>query len=122
VPGLILVRQRPGSAKGIMFVTLEDESGIANIVVWPSVFEAHRALLLSARMLAVRGRVQREGDVIHVVAERVEDLSPLLAGLGRTEDDFPLRSGRGDEAKHGGAPDPREHGSGGIRVPTRDFR
>jgi error-prone DNA polymerase len=122
VSGLILVRQRPGSAKGIMFVTLEDESGIANIVVWPSVFEAHRALLLSARMLAVRGRVQREGDVIHVVAERVEDLSPLLASLGRMEDDFPLRSGRGDEAKHGGAPDPREHGSGGIRVPTRDFR
>ena len=120
VPGLVLVRQRPGSAKGIMFITLEDETGIANIVVWPSVFEANRALILSARMIAVRGRVQREGEVIHVVAERLEDLSPLLASLGRVEDDFPLRSGRGDEAKHGGAPDPREHGS--IRVPTRDFR
>jgi error-prone DNA polymerase len=125
VPGLILVRQKPGSAKGIMFITLEDESGIANIVVWPSVFETHRALILSARMIAVRGRVQREGEVIHVIADRLEDLSPLLASLGRAEDDFPLRSGRGDEAKHGGAPDPREHArehGGGIRVPTRDFR
>jgi error-prone DNA polymerase len=121
VPGLILVRQRPGSAKGIMFITLEDETGIANIVVWPSVFEANRALILSARMLAVRGRVQREGEVTHVVADTLEDLSPLLAGLGRVEEDFPLRSGRGDEAKHGGAPDPREHGRG-LRVPTRDFR
>jgi error-prone DNA polymerase len=65
--------------------------------------------------------VQREGEVIHVIAESLEDLSPLLASLGRAEDAFPLRSGRGDEAKHGGAPDPREHGSG-IRVPTRDFR
>ena len=120
VPGLVLVRQKPGSAKGIMFITIEDESGVANIVVWPSVFEAHRALILSARMLAVRGRVQREGEVIHIIAERLEDLSPLLASLGRAEDDFPLRTGRGDEAKHGGAPDPREHG--GIRVPTRDFR
>jgi error-prone DNA polymerase len=122
VPGLILVRQKPGSAKGIMFITLEDETGIANIVVWPSVFERHRALVLSARMIAVRGRVQREGEVIHVVADRLEDLSALLASLGRAEDDFPLRTGRGDEAKHGGAPDPREHGGGGIRVPTRDFR
>jgi error-prone DNA polymerase len=69
--------------------------------------------------------VQREGEVIHVIADRLEDLSPLLASLGRAEDDFPLRSGRGDEAKHGGAPDPREHPrrhGGGIRVPTRDFR
>ena len=121
VPGLVLVRQRPGSAKGIMFITLEDETGIANIVVWPSIFETHRALILSARMIAVRGRVQREGEVIHVVAESLADLSPLLGRLGRAEDDFPLRSGRGDEAKHGGAPDPREHG-GSIRVPTRDFR
>jgi error-prone DNA polymerase len=121
VPGLILVRQRPGSAKGIIFITLEDETGIANIVVWAAVFEAHRALILSARMVAVRGRVQREGEVIHVIADRLEDLSPLLAGLGQLEDDFPLPSGRGDEAKHGGAPDPRERGAG-IRVPTRDFR
>ena len=121
VPGLVLVRQKPGSAKGIMFITIEDESGIANIVVWPSIFEANRPLILSARMIAVRGRVQREGEVIHIVAEALEDLSPLLASLGRQSADFPLRSGRGDEAKHGGAPDPREHGSG-IRVPTRDFR
>ena len=83
VPGIVLVRQKPGSAKGIMFITLEDESGIANIVVWPSVFETHRALILTARMLGVRGRVQREGEVIHVIADTIEDLSPLLAQLGR---------------------------------------
>jgi error-prone DNA polymerase len=121
VAGIVLVRQKPGSAKGIMFITLEDETGIANIVVWPKVFETHRALILSARMLAVRGRVQREGEIIHVIADTLEDLSPPLAGLGTRTEDFPLRQGRGDEAKHGGAPDPREHGSG-IKVPTRDFR
>ncbi len=121
VPGLILVRQRPGSAKGILFLTIEDETGIANIVVWQSVFEAHRALIVSARMLAVRGRVQREGEVIHVVADRLEDLSPLLAGLGRAGEDFPRHGGRGDEVRRGSAPDPREQGRG-IRVPTRDFR
>jgi error-prone DNA polymerase len=119
VPGIVLVRQRPGSAKGVIFITLEDETGIANLVVWAPVFEQYRALVLSARMLAVRGRVQREGEVIHVVAETIEDLSPLLAELGRQ--DFPVTTGRGDEARHGGAPDPREHGSG-IKVPTRDFR
>jgi error-prone DNA polymerase len=111
-----------------MFITLEDETGVANVVVWPGVFEAHRALILSARMVAVRGRVQREGEVIHVIADGLEDLSSLLAGLGTRADDFPLRQGRGDEAKHGGAPDPREHprehgrAVGGIKVPTRDFR
>jgi error-prone DNA polymerase len=119
--GIVLIRQRPGSAKGVVFITLEDESGIANLVVWPPIFEAHRALILSARMLSLRGRVQREGEVIHVVAETLEDLSPLLASLGRRDEAFPVITGRGDEARHGGAPDPREHGSG-IRVPTRDFR
>jgi error-prone DNA polymerase len=114
VPGIVLVRQRPGSAKGVMFITLEDESGIANLVVWPDVFEKHRRLILSATMLACRGQVQRESDVIHVVAEQLIDLSEDLRSVGTREGPFPISHGRGDEVTH---PNP-----GGIRVQTRDFR
>ncbi len=78
VAGLVLVRQRPGSAKGVIFTTLEDETGFANCIVWPAVFEAHRAIVMTARLLAVRGRLQREGKVIHVVAERLVDWTGRL--------------------------------------------
>ena len=81
VAGLVLVRQRPGSAKGVIFVTVEDESGIANIVVWPKVFESYRPLILGARFLKVSGRVQNEANVIHVVADHVEDATPLLVSV-----------------------------------------
>ena len=63
------MRQRPGTAKGVVFMTLEDETGIANIIVWPKVFEKNRRTVMTARFLAVRGRLQRAGLVIHVVAE-----------------------------------------------------
>ncbi len=135
VAGIVLVRQRPGSAKGVLFMTIEDETGIGNLVVWPDRFEQQRRLILSAGMVACRGRVQREGLVIHVVAEHLTDLSGLLRSVGEREEAFPVPLGRGDEATHGGAPDPRESrarkprdifppqfGPGGIRVPTRDFR
>ena len=59
--GLILVRQRPGSAKGVLFATIEDETGIANVVVWTKTFEKYRRVLLSSAMLGIRGRIQREG-------------------------------------------------------------
>lgn len=104
VAGLVLVRQRPGSAKGVMFITIEDETGHANVIVWPSVFERQRRLVLSASMIACHGRLQREGNVIHVVAERFEDLSDLLRSVGNQAEDFLLPHGRGD-----GTPDPREH-------------
>jgi error-prone DNA polymerase len=117
VAGIVLVRQKPGSAKGVLFITLEDETGIANLVVWPSLFDRQRRLILSATMIACRGKLQREGEVIHVVADELTDLSVLLRGVGDRDEAFPLVQGRGDEAKHGGAPDPR-----GIKVPTRDFR
>lgn len=81
VAGLIVVRQRPGTAKGTIFLTLEDESGIANIIVWPKVFEAHRAIVLGARMVAVTGRMQEESGVIHVVAERIDNITHLLGHL-----------------------------------------
>lgn len=83
VAGVVLVRQRPGSAKGVMFITIEDESGIANLVVWPKVFEQNRRTILASGLLAVRGRVQREGDVVHLVAQRVTDLSANLAKVSR---------------------------------------
>ncbi|OYQ35987.1 error-prone DNA polymerase [Niveispirillum lacus] len=79
--GLVLVRQRPGTASGVIFVTLEDETGVANLVVWPSVMERFRRPLMTATLLGVRGRLQREGEVIHVVADRLIDLSAHLHAL-----------------------------------------
>jgi error-prone DNA polymerase len=120
VAGIVLVRQRPGSAAGVLFVTIEDETGHANLILWPSVFERQRRLVLTATMVACRGKVQREGAVIHVVAERLTDLSALLRSVGARDGDFPLDQGRGDQVTHPGGPDPRERT--GIKVPTRDFR
>ncbi len=120
--GLVLMRQRPGSAKGVMFITIEDETGITNLVVWQSVAQAQRQIVLGARLLGVRGRLQREGEVVHLVAEELTDLSPLLAGLAETGGDFPLPHGRGDEFHHGiPGPDPRGAGDA-IKVKARDFR
>jgi len=81
VAGLVLVRQRPGTAKGVIFMTLEDETDIANIIVWPKAFEKNRRVVMTARFLAVRGRLQRAGLVIHVVAENFIDLSAELSSL-----------------------------------------
>ena len=81
VAGLVLVRQRPGSANGVIFLTIEDETGTANIIVWPKIFEALRSIVLGASFLAATGRVQIEAGVIHIVMERAEDLTPLLSLL-----------------------------------------
>ncbi|WP_436643763.1 error-prone DNA polymerase [Microbaculum sp. FT89] len=82
VAGLVLVRQRPGSARGVIFMTLEDETAVANVIVWPKVFERFRAQVIGARLIAATGRLQNEQNVIHLVAERIDDLTPLLATLG----------------------------------------
>jgi error-prone DNA polymerase len=119
VAGLVLVRQRPGSAKGVMFITLEDESGIANLIVWPTVFEQFRRTVMAASMMAVRGRVQREGEVIHLIAHQLTDLSGELASVGGRETPFPLPQSRGDQVRHGGGPDPRDLPPKGLR--TRDI-
>jgi len=84
--GLVLVRQRPGSAKGVVFLTLEDETGIANVVIWRKLFERHRRTIISAPLLAVHVRAQREGEVVHLVARGVVDLSAELASVGARED------------------------------------
>jgi len=84
VAGLVLVRQRPGTAKGVIFMTLEDETGIANAIVWQKTFEQYRAVVMGARLVKIRGRVQSQSGVIHVVASHMEDMTPAL-GLLRQE-------------------------------------
>jgi len=81
VAGLVLVRQRPGTAKGVIFITLEDETGIANVIVWRALYERFRRAVIGGRLLRVTGRLQRESGVAHVIAERIEDLSALLDEL-----------------------------------------
>jgi error-prone DNA polymerase len=139
VAGIILVRQKPGSAKGVLFITIEDETGIANGILWPDRFEAQRRTVMSAAMIGMRGRVQKEGEVIHVICDRIMDYTELLGSVGHM--DFPHRTGRGDGAKASMGPDPRDPTwkpaakdgyyppfDGGadpesvVRVKTRDFR
>jgi error-prone DNA polymerase len=106
VAGLILVRQRPGSAKGVVFVTLEDETGIANAILWPDRFEAQRRVVMGAAMLGISGRVQSESGTIHVIADRIIDLTGMLRQIG--DIDLPRLTMPGDGATHGGTIDPRD--------------
>ena len=99
VAGLVLVRQRPGTASGVIFMTIEDETDIANIVVWPKMFERFRPVVLGARLVAVTGKVQSESGVIHVIADRLEDLTPMLGRLSRG-----WRRGRGARPRRRGPP------------------
>ncbi|MCW1430220.1 error-prone DNA polymerase [Novosphingobium sp. JCM 18896] len=106
VAGVILVRQRPGSAKGVLFVTIEDETGVAQGILWPKKFEIYRRQVMSSSMIAMRGRLQKEGEVIHVICDRIVEHDEMLRGVGST--DFCVQPSRGDGAKNGGAPDPRD--------------
>jgi single-strand DNA-binding protein len=81
VAGLVLVRQRPGTANGVIFITLEDETGVCNVIVWRKLYERYRRAVISGRMLRINGRIQREGAVCHVIAEHVEDISFMLDDL-----------------------------------------
>ncbi len=108
VAGIILVRQRPGSAKGVLFITIEDETGVANGILWPDRFEAQRRTVMSSAMVSIRGRVQKEGIVIHVVADYITDLTGMLREVG--EIDLPRLVARGDGATHPGAPDRSDPG------------
>jgi error-prone DNA polymerase len=76
--GLVLVRQRPGTASGVIFITLEDETGIANVIVWPKVFEKHRRIVMGGKMIMVEGELQKEQGVIHLIARRLSDLTREL--------------------------------------------
>lgn len=99
VAGLVLVRQRPGSAKGVIFLTLEDETGVANIVVWSKVFDAHRAILMGGRLLVVEGQLQREDGVTHLVARKLYDASAELLRLSDDADDLSVPAAAADEVK-----------------------
>jgi error-prone DNA polymerase len=101
VAGLVLVRQRPGSAKGVIFMTLEDEISVANIVVWEKTFERFRPVVLGARFVRVDGRLQSVSGVIHVVADRIEDLTPWLSDLSEQATSIDPYA-HADEVKHGG--------------------
>jgi single-strand DNA-binding protein len=81
VAGLVILRQRPGTAKGVIFVTLEDETGVVNIIVWRHIYERFRRAVIAGRMLRVTGRMQRAHNVTHVLAEEIEDISGMLDQL-----------------------------------------
>ena len=115
--GLILVRQRPGTARGVIFLTLEDETGVANVIVWPDVFERFRKVVLSSRFVKIRGKLQREGIVTHLIAEEIVDLSDRLDALGDGEPRaFENAWARADEIKYGVRPDPKTSVSAGRKL------
>ena len=133
IAGLVLVRQMPASASGVMFATIEDETGHANLIIWPSLFERPRRTVLSTSAVVCRGKVQREGQIIHVIAHHLTDLTHLLRQIGEREENFRVPNMRADEARFNGAPDPRvprprdiqePHSRviDGIIVKSRNFR
>ncbi|MFB0923528.1 MAG: OB-fold nucleic acid binding domain-containing protein, partial [Alphaproteobacteria bacterium] len=105
--GLVLVRQRPGTAKGVIFLTLEDETGVANVIVWPSVFKQFRKVILASRLVCITGKLQREGIVTHLIAEKIVDLSDRLDALSEGHIITPPAA-PGDEVKYGSDADPRQ--------------
>ena len=88
VAGIVLVRQRPETASGVVFVTLEDETSTANIILWPAVFNRFRKAARTAAGLIIEGKLQKQGEVIHVIAQRVDDMSELVPALQRQSRDF----------------------------------
>ncbi|MFM5922810.1 MAG: OB-fold nucleic acid binding domain-containing protein, partial [Novosphingobium sp.] len=94
VAGVVLIRQRPGSAKGVCFITLEDESGVVNLVIWPDVMERQRKVIMAARLIEVRGRVEYDDEVIHVIATHLTDATDALHAL--SDDLLPHHVDRAD--------------------------
>ncbi|MBK19760.1 MAG: error-prone DNA polymerase [Rhodospirillaceae bacterium] len=117
VAGLVITRQRPGTASGVIFATLEDETGIANVIIWPKLFERYRKETLASRLLCVTGELQREGIVIHLVARRLTDMSDRLWALMEAPQRFKTEVTASDESATLG-----ESGdSGQVMYPSRDF-
>ncbi|MFM5893679.1 MAG: error-prone DNA polymerase [Novosphingobium sp.] len=120
VAGVVLIRQRPGSAKGVCFITLEDETGVANIVIWPDLMEKQRKVIMGARLMEVRGRVEYDDEVVHVIATHLTDATEALHAL--SDDLLPHHVDRGDHvqrplqgSRHGHPRDAR------IIPKSRDF-
>jgi error-prone DNA polymerase len=122
IAGVVLIRQRPGTSKGVVFITIEDETGIANLVVWPDVFERQRKIVMGARLMAVHGIIQKDpdSDVIHVVVGRLEDHTGLL---GHLSDDslLPSTLEKADHAGSWGRPKSRHPRNVEIIPKSRDF-
>jgi error-prone DNA polymerase len=121
VAGVVLVRQRPGSAKNVVFITIEDETGVANIVVWPHLMERYRKVVMGARLMEVRGRVEQDDGVVHVIAAHLADATHLLDRL--SGDPLLPEMARADHVKR---PLPGHRGHGHPRnvriIPnSRDF-
>jgi DNA-directed DNA polymerase III PolC len=141
IGGIVLVRQRPGSSKGVIFMTLEDETGVANAIIWPSIFEKYRSVVMGARLVKIRGRMQSQNGVIHTVVEHIEDITPMLGLLqkearrfGSPRSDETLQSGAGswrpkyhsrgyDKEKQGNltATHPRDAAPGKVMPKGRNF-
>ena len=121
IAGLVLIRQRPGSAKGVVFITIEDETGVANLVIWPDVFEKQRKIVMGARLIAVHGLIQRDpdSDVIHVVARRLEDHSHMLRHL--SDEALPSTLSQGDAPGSWRPPASRHPRDVEIIPKSRDF-
>ncbi|WP_100368046.1 error-prone DNA polymerase [Yoonia maricola] len=119
--GIVLIRQRPGSAKGVCFITVEDETGVANLVVWPKVMEAYRKVIMRARVIDVRGTLQRSEDVIHVVANQLTDRSDALERL--SHDPMEPSLAHADEVRKSIPNDPRGRHPRDVRIipKSRDF-
>jgi error-prone DNA polymerase len=99
VAGVVLVRQRPGSAKGVVFMTIEDETGVANAVVWPKMLERYRKVVMTSRLILIEGRIQRHEDIIHIVSSKLEDKSDWLLRLSEWAADMPVPLANADEVK-----------------------
>jgi len=121
IAGVVLIRQRPGSANGVVFITIEDETGVANLIVWPQILERFRRAALGATLLGCTGKLQREEGVIHVVADRLQDMTPRLNTLRDRTDDaaVPRPTAKPPFAPVAKPPgyDPRD-----IIIASRDFR
>ncbi|MCV2876647.1 OB-fold nucleic acid binding domain-containing protein [Rhodobacteraceae bacterium XHP0102] len=78
VAGLVVLRQRPGTAKGVIFVTLEDEFGTCNVIIWQKTYQQFRRAVIASRLMRVTGRLQRQAGITHIIAEKIEDISPML--------------------------------------------
>lgn len=125
IAGLVLVRQMPGTAKGVVFATLEDETGVANAIIWPSLFERSRRIVLGARVMVVEGHLQKEAEVIHVIADKVYDLTHRLADL-RNLNEIPDEAETGTPQnivpfKASKPPPPRLSATDTILPKSRDF-
>jgi error-prone DNA polymerase len=110
VAGLVLVRQRPGTAKGVIFMTLEDEAGVANLIVWPKAFERLRAIVIGARFVAATGKLQNEAGVIHLIVERMEDLTPMLGQLSEEGRRLDIRAPADEAANPPSTPTKKRQG------------